>query len=362
MSRQRRREAKDLSIFLDSQVQTINETFQMLDKVAPSSLEKVDWSEASKYGTEMSKLATVAGMLWCEETSDVKALKENIVTYFNVLQGFLLFCHSSTGGAGPTLHKLIHSASKRVMDSSISLFKETIFFYETRDAKKRETIPQLTGAVWEACEALKKCPSSNCIAIGRAMTQLGVYIKDIIREMNELLASDSSTHQGGEGEEEEEEEEGEDKDEPSNASDDEGDDLSPEEKAITKSVFSTASNTYEVLKEIIRFLTGLLRFKGNKEENVDSLEKLLTCCREISDWINDLGACAYPPQDASQMKEYVKNLFGGICEVRKDIEIIAGGGSADGIYASLNGLDGCLHEIEGLLSGDVADGIEKLSI
>ncbi|KAJ4814533.1 cyclin-D1-binding protein [Rhynchospora pubera] len=363
MSRQRRREAKDLSIFLDSQVQTINETFQILDKAAPSSLEKLDWSDASKHGTEISKLATVAGMLWCEETSDVMALKENIVTYFNVLQGFLLFCHSSTVGAGPTLHKLIHGASKRVMDSSISLFKETISFYETRDTKKRETIPQLTGAVWEACEALKKCPSSNCIAIGRAMTQLGVYIKDIIREMNELLVSDSSTHQGGEEEEEEEEEEeGADKDELSNASNDEGDDLSPEEKFITKSVISVASNTYEVLKEIIRFLTGLVRSKGNKEENVDSLEKLLSCCREISDWINDLGACAYPPQDAFQMKEYVKNLFGGICEVRKDIEIIAGGGTTDGIYASLNRLDSCLHEIQGLLSGDVADGIEKLSI
>lgn len=70
-------------------------------------------------------------MLWCEETSDVKALKENIAAYFNVLQGFLLFCHSSTVGAGPTLHKSIHGASKRVVDSSIFLFKETISFYGT---------------------------------------------------------------------------------------------------------------------------------------------------------------------------------------------------------------------------------------
>ncbi|XP_078172218.1 uncharacterized protein LOC144566174 isoform X2 [Carex rostrata] len=296
-------------------------------------------------------------MLWCEETSDVKALKENIAAYFNVLQGFLLFCHSSTIGAGPTLHKSIHGASKRVVDSSISLFKETISFYETSDARKKETIPQLSGAIWEACEALKKCPSSNCIAIGRAMTQLGVMIKDIIREMNELLSSDPLAHQGG-GEMEEEEE---DDEAPSDASDDE-DGLSLEEKAVTKSVISVASNTYEVLKEIIRFLTGLLRSRENREENVDSLEKLLSCCREISDWINDLGACAYPPQDASQMKDYVKNLFEGVGVVRKEIEIVAGGGSADGIYTSLNRLESCLHEIRGLLSVDVADGIGKLSI
>jgi cyclin-D1-binding protein 1 len=70
-------------------------------------------------------------MLWCEETSDVKPLKENIATYFNVLQGLLLFCHSSTAGAGLTLHKSIYGASKQVMDSSISLFKETISFYGT---------------------------------------------------------------------------------------------------------------------------------------------------------------------------------------------------------------------------------------
>lgn len=99
---------------------------------------------------------------------------------------------------------------------------------ETNDAKKKETIPQLSGAIWEACEALKKCPSSNCIAIGRAMTQLGVIIKDIIREMNELLSSDSSAHQGGGEMEEEEEEEDDDDEAPSDASDDE-DGLSLEE-------------------------------------------------------------------------------------------------------------------------------------
>lgn len=106
-------------------------------------------------------------------------------------------------------------------------------------------------------------------------------------------------------------------------------------------------------------MTGLLRSIENREESVDSLEKLLSCCREISDWINDLGACAYPPQDASQMKDYVKNLFGGVGVVRKEIEIIAGGGSADGIYTSLNNLESCLHEIRGLLS---VDRIGKLSI
>jgi cyclin-D1-binding protein 1 len=133
------------------------------------------------------------------------------------------------------------------------------------------------------------------------------------------------------------------------------------QKVITQSVILVASNMYEVLKEIIRFLTGLLRSRGNREESVDSLEKLLSCCREISDWVNDLGACAYPPQDASQMKGYVKNLFDGVGAVRKEIDIVAGGGSADGIYASLNKLEVCLHEINGLLNG-VADEIGKLSI
>lgn len=67
-----------------------------------------------------------AGMLWSGDLPDVETLKENIDAYFNVLQGFLLVCHGSMVGAGPTLHKAICSSAKNVVESSFSLFKHAV--------------------------------------------------------------------------------------------------------------------------------------------------------------------------------------------------------------------------------------------
>jgi len=70
-----------------------------------------------------------AGMLWSGDLPDVETLKENIVAYFNILQGFLLVCHGSMVGAGPTLHKSICGSAKNVVDSSFSLFKHAVSAY-----------------------------------------------------------------------------------------------------------------------------------------------------------------------------------------------------------------------------------------
>jgi hypothetical protein len=71
----------------------------------------------------------VAGMVWSGDLPGAETLKENIAAYFNVLQGFLLACHGSTVGAGPTLHKFITNSAKGVVDSSFSLFKLAVSAY-----------------------------------------------------------------------------------------------------------------------------------------------------------------------------------------------------------------------------------------
>lgn len=67
-----------------------------------------------------------AGMLWSGDAPDVKALEENMETYFNILHGFVLLCHGSTVGAGPTLHASINASVKQVIDCSIALLKEAV--------------------------------------------------------------------------------------------------------------------------------------------------------------------------------------------------------------------------------------------
>ncbi|CAN6577585.1 unnamed protein product [Malus baccata var. baccata] len=103
----------------------------------------VSWEEAIRMGDQVSEQTTTFGMLWTEgETPAVRALEENMVSYFNVLQG---------------LH---------AVDTSCKL-----------------SIPQSFGA-----------PDTNITAIKRAMTQVAVSMKDVVREMNELKPTDGMSN------------------------------------------------------------------------------------------------------------------------------------------------------------------------
>ncbi|CAL4901898.1 unnamed protein product [Urochloa decumbens] len=353
----------ELSRFLDSHLQTISDTFQMMAEAVPGSLERTEWSEVVKIGDQVSRQATVAGMLWSGDLPNVETLKENIVAYFNILQGFLLVCHGSMVGAGPTLHKSICGSAKDIVDSSFSLFKHAVSAYESHSPDRNTTVPQVTGTVWEACAALKKVPTSNCIAIGRAMTQIGVCLKDILREMKELPIGDS-----GDGAEKSSNGVADttscsDRDEISSDFDMDDDDFSEEEIVIAKLVVTVVSDSLLVVKEAIRFITGLLKSSGkngSNEDKVESMEKLLSHCKEIAGQVNDLGASVYPPQDASEMKLAIKKLYDGINGMRKEIGNL--GGSPANAFAVLEGFEKCIGSLEAELADDVVNEMGNLTI
>lgn len=196
----------------------------------------------------------------------------------------------------------------------------------------------MTGTVWEACLALKKVPTTNCTAIGRAMTQIGVYLKDVLREMKELPIGDSGDNMAEKSSNGAGDMSCSDRDELS--SDLEmGDDFTEEEVAIAKLIIPVASDSLVVVKEAIRFITGLLKSSGNQsranEDKVEPMEKLLSYCREIADQVNDLGASVYPPQDTTEMKCTVKQLYNGINGMREEIGDL--GGSPESTFVAFEG-------------------------
>ncbi|KQK04989.1 uncharacterized protein LOC100833175 [Brachypodium distachyon] len=351
----------ELSRFLQPHLQTISDTLQLMADAAPSGLERTEWSEVVQLGDLVYRQATVAGMVWSGDLPDVETLKENIVAYFNVLQGFLLACHGSTVGAGPTLHKYISSFAKSVVDSSISLFKLAVSAYESGKPDRKTIIPPVTGTVWEACLALKKVPTTNCTAIGRAMTQICLCLKDILREMKELPIGDSgdiTAEKSSNGDVDI----SSDKDESS--SDLEVDDeFSEEEIAIAKMITAVTSDSLVVVKEAIRFITSLLKSSGNQrdasEDKVESMENLLSCCREIAEQINDLGASVYT-QETSEMKSAIKGLYNGINGMRKEIGDL--GGSPENIFAAFGGFEKSLGALEEKIDEDVVNEMENLTI
>lgn len=198
------------------------------------------------------------------------------------------------------------------------------------------------------------------------MTQSGVCLKDILREMKELPIGDSSDCTA------EKSTNGavdttscSDRDEISSDLDmDDDDDFTEEEIAIAKLVVTVVSDSLVVVKESIRFITGLLKSSGNKnganEDKVESMEKLLSHCKEIAGQVNDLGASVYPPQDASEMKLAIKRLYDGINGMRKEIGHL--GGSPANAFAALEGFEKCLGALEAELADDVVNEMENLTI
>ncbi|XP_077220672.1 uncharacterized protein LOC143854537 isoform X2 [Tasmannia lanceolata] len=268
-------------------------------------------------------------MLWSGETPNVSELEENMEVYSNMLQGFLLLCHGSIVGAGPTLHAKIRTSAKQVTDCSLSLLREAVNSYGYRTADRKLSISQLAGSVWEACSALKKTPTTNYTAIGRAITQVAVSVKDVLREMSELKPAPSVP-----------------RDDDGSSEDDVGTDLSPEEMTIAQSAIGVISDTLLVIKELIRFITGLLKQSNypNECDAVDTLERLLEICRGIGVQVDELGACIYPPQEVSLMKATTEKLSGGVNRLHAEIQSLDG--SAEGFFKVCDGVDASLRKLE----------------
>lgn len=195
------------------------------------------------------------------------------------------------------------------------------------------------------------------------MTQVGVYLKDILREMNELPIGSSDNTAGKSSNGTADTASCSDRDEMSFDLDLD-DEFSEEEIAVAKLVITVASDSLVVVKETIRFITGLLKSAGNQsganEDKVDTMEQLLIYCRAVADQVNDLGAAVYPPQDASDMKLTAKRLYDGINGMRKEIGNL--GGSPAGAFAALDGLEKCLGSLEAEVADDVVDEMENLTI
>lgn len=227
------------------------------------------------------------------------------------------------------------------------------------------SIPQLAGAVWEVCTALRKVPTTNCTAVGRAITQVAVSVKDVLREMGELKELSSAACDGLEDATSKKDTDTTpiSDDESSLTEADIGNDLSAEEMAIVQLVAGVVSETLAVIKELIRFISGLLKsssLKINSKESTDSFEKILTSCQEMAFEVNELGACVYPPQEIYQMKSSMEKICGLVDEMR--IEVVSLEGSPDGVFATFKRLESSLGNLRHGLGGDLVNEVKSLAL
>ncbi|XP_017971380.1 PREDICTED: uncharacterized protein LOC18609086 isoform X1 [Theobroma cacao] len=361
-------EKTELNRSLTAHLNTIQETLQVLDQTASSSLEKVTWTQVILIAEQLSKQATIAGMLWNGEAPEAKQLEENMTSYFNVLQGFLLLSHGSNVGAGPTLSSSIHESVKQVVDCSFRLMKESVSLYAgSHNGDKKLLMPRFVGAVWEACDALKKVPATNVIAIGRAMTQVAVSVKDVLREMKELKpASPDLRDEASDGSSSKVESRPQDDDGDDLSEDDIGSDLSPEEMKVAQLAQGVVSETLVTIKELIRTITGLLKQETADDNSkfVDSLEKLLKLCQGVGAQVDEIGACLYPPLEIAAIKVALEKMSIGINEVEQEVESFQT--SSECLGEACNGLrtllKQMLSELDCSSTTDLANKLQNVAV
>ncbi|KAL5718349.1 hypothetical protein ACHQM5_011259 [Ranunculus cassubicifolius] len=340
---------------LNMYLETIEDTYQVVMDPPVSSLERVNWEEVKAMAEHISKQATIAGMLWTGSSPNVKDLEESMNTYFKMLNALLLLSHGSSVGAGPTLRSCIHTSVKEIVDCSSSLLKEAVSSYGSQNGNGKLSIPQLAGTVWNACDTLKKTPTTNYTAIGRAITHVAVSVKDVIREMKELKPAPNNP-----------DDESPDAEDESSSEADIGSDLSPEEMIIAESTTKLVSDTLIVLKELIRFITGLLKRPDHNESyhSVESLERLLELARVIGAQVDELGACLYPPQELESIKSASDAMSNAVNEMKA--EIISFQDLHERFYQSCDGFTESLREFQSKLAtvdaNDLVTEIENLSV
>ena len=141
------------------------------------------------------------------------------------------------------------------------------------------------------------------------------------------------------------------------------DDFTEEEIAIARLIVTVTSDSLVAVKETIRFITSLLKSCGNQrgatKDKVESMENMLSCCSDIADQVNELGACVYT-QDPSEMKSAIKRLYDGINGMCKEIGDL--GGSPESTLAAFGGFEKSLGALEEEIAKDVAHEMKNLTI
>lgn len=151
----------------------------------------------------------------------------------------------------------------------------------------------------EACSSFKKVPATNLIAIGSAISQVAVIMKDVLNEMKKVKPAC-----------------------PSRESEASGDDFCPEQIEVAKMVADIVSEAI-MLIIVIRVITRTMEVEHPEENSgfVDSLEKLLKLCQRTGVQIEELGTCVYhPPLEIEKMIQTVKILGGNLDEVEAEVE------------------------------------------
>ena len=199
---------------------------------------------------------------------------------------FLAYASSALGSQGVTFDACVRNAARLVSNSCANLVSVATGH---ADAPTPELVKPALAEVWAACGALKKLPRDGRAAVSKALLRSAAVVKDVASELAEI---------------------GADADADADADDDEAradlsrheddltfrdDDFDENELRVAEACGVFAQASFGFLRALV---SPIVRGTGVSDTENEALENALRECLAFQRAVEEVGAGAYPPQDA----------------------------------------------------------------
>ncbi|CAI5460180.1 unnamed protein product [Closterium sp. Yama58-4] len=179
---------------------------ELFSEAAPETSRKVTRDDVAKAAESLVKQAVKVAIFWAAATPLKAAEAAPLLSDFHdSFVASMLLLHACSAGAAATWHAAIRSAAEGVVSASAALLDTALT--TTNATQRAQLLPRQVGVLQSAYAELKKLPVSNEAAVGRVLVTLAASMKDVAREVGEMVGREG-IQSGAVGEEKIEEEKG----------------------------------------------------------------------------------------------------------------------------------------------------------
>ena len=199
---------------------------------------------------------------------------------------FLAYASSALGSQGVTFDACVRNAARLVSNSCANLVSVATGH---ADAPTPELVKPALAEVWAACGALKKLPRDGRAAVSKALLRSAAVVKDVASELAEIGA-DADADAADEA-----------RADLSRHEDDMtfcDDDFDENELRVAKACGVFAQASFGFLRALV---SPIVRGTGVSDTENEALENALRECLAFQRAVEEVGAGAYPPQDADAL-------------------------------------------------------------
>ena len=206
---------------------------------------------------------------------------------------FLAYASSALGSQGVTFDACVRDAARLVSNSCANLVSVATGH---ADAPTPELVKPALAEVWAACGALKKLPRDGRAAVSKALLRSAAVVKDVASELAEIGAGADAGAADDDDDDEATRRATRHEDDMTFSDDD----FDENEMRVAKACGVFAQASFGFLRALVSPIVRGTGVSNTTNEN-EALENALRECLAFQRAVEEVGAGAYPPQDADAL-------------------------------------------------------------